>query len=182
MEIWSISLLILLAAITMSLFSPPTVYRSFPLIFGLISVIGYLSKKLIVFDTGIFLTIISYLFANSGISFSVYNFLVIMIFFFLLLGIWFYARSALLVSDITRSDKLSEFRLSSLDEIITSILIGALLSLLASFIALYSYLDMVMDSLTETLLMIGLSTSVFFITFLVIKLFSLGNIRTDEES
>ncbi|MBS3781595.1 MAG: hypothetical protein KGY66_03470 [Candidatus Thermoplasmatota archaeon] len=172
----------------MSLFSPATVYRSFPLIFGLVSVIGYILKKLFVFDTGIFFTIISYLFANSGISPSVYNLLVIMMFFFLLIGIWFYARSTLFISGIEgiSSDEydigLSMFRRSSLNEILTTILMGVLLSILASFIVLYSSLGITMSSLTETLLMIVLSVSVFFITFLVIKLFSLEKIKTGRDS
>jgi len=172
----------------MSLFSPPTVYRILPLIFGLISLIGYILKKLFIFDTGISLTIISYLFASSGLYPTVYNLLEIMLFFFLLIGIWFYARNTLFLSGIkgSGSDKydvgLSKFRRSSLNEIFTTILSGVLLSLLASFIVLYSSLGITLGSVAETLLMVGLSASVFFIAFLMIKLFSLEEIKTSDGS
>jgi len=172
----------------MSLYSQPNIYRIFPLMFGIVSLIGYILKKLFIFDTGIFFTVISYLFANSGLSPTFSNLLLIMVFFFLFIGIWFYARGILFISGVkgVGSDKydigLSEFRRSSLSEVLSTILIGVLLSILASFLVLYSSLDITLGSLTETLLLVGLSVSVFFITFLVIKLFSLENVKTGEEA
>ncbi|MFW5946084.1 MAG: hypothetical protein ACOCSJ_03710 [Candidatus Natronoplasma sp.] len=131
---------------------------------------------------------VSYLFASSGLYPTVYNLLVIMLFFFLLIGIWFYARNTLFISGIegSASDEynvgLSKFRRSSLNEILTTVLWGSLLSILAFSIMLYSSLGMTMGSLAGTLLMVGLSASVFFITFLMIKLFYLEETRTSYES
>ncbi len=185
-ERWLISLLIFLTAGTMSLFSPDTVYRTFPLIFGVVSILGYIFKYMFILDTGIFLTVISYLFAVGRLAPTLYNLIMIMTFFFFIIGIWFYARNTLSISGMegVRNDSydigLAEFRRSSLNEIFTTLVIGVLLSLLASFIVLYSSLGIALGTLVETLLMVGLSASVFFIIYLVIKLFSLENKRIEE--
>ncbi len=187
-ERWLISILILLVAAAMTLFSPHTIYRTFPLIFGIISLTSYVMKKIFVFDIGIFLTIISYLFASSEVPPTVYNLLVIMLFFFVLIGIWFYGRNTLLISGIESrvsgdSDiGLSEFRRASLTEILNTLLMGVLLSILASFIVLSSSIGMDIGPRLETFLMVGLSAAVFFITFFIIRLLSSQNIRTREES
>ncbi|MEF8832428.1 MAG: hypothetical protein V5A66_02785, partial [Candidatus Thermoplasmatota archaeon] len=170
MERWIVSISILLAAGSMTLFSPQNVYRTFPLIFGVVSLTGYVLKRFFIFDTGIFLSVISYLFANSGVPPSVYNLLVIMIFFFLVIGIWFYARNSLLISGFegVEGDKsdigLATIRRTSLNEILNTLLIGILLSIVASFLALYSSLEITMGSMLQTLLMVVFSAVVFFIT------------------
>ncbi len=175
-------------SVAMTLNSPPTVFRILPLIFGIFSLVGYLLKIFFIFDTGVFLTFISYLFAVSGLPPTVYNLLIIMLFFFLLLGIWFYGRNNLFISGIKveATDEydigLSDFRRSTLSEILNTLIIGLLLSLLASFIVLYSSLEVDLGSIIETLLMVGLSVAVFISTFLVIKLFSSEKIKTEQES
>jgi len=185
-ERWLISILILLVAGAMSLFSPHTVYRIFPLIFGVISLIAYVLKKVYVFDTGIFLTVIAYLFASSNLQPSVYNLLLIMLFFFLSMGIWFYGRNTLLISGIESGVKgksdigLSEYRRASLTEILNTLLIGVLLSILASFIVLSSSIGIEMGSRLETLMMVVLSAAVFFIAFIIIRLLSSQDIKTGE--
>lgn len=180
--------MIFLTAGAMSFFSPSTIYGIFPLIFGIATLIGYILKKLFVFDTGIFFTIVSYMFASSGISPGVYNLLVIMGFFFLLIAIWFYGRNTLLISGIgeiggdTSDIGLSKFRISSLSEILNTLLMGILLSILASLIGLYSSLGITLSSVLETLLMVILSAAVFFITFFIIKLLSSEEVQIGSES
>ncbi len=183
-----ISLLILLATGSMSLFSTHTFYSILPLIFGVISVTGYAFKKIFIFDAGIFLTFISYMFASSGMPPNFYNLFELISFFFLLIAIWLYARNTFFVSSIkeARTEKfntgLSKFRRSSLAEILNTLLIAALLSILGSFIVLYSSLGIEIGSMLEALLMVALSSIVFFITFLIIRLLASQNIRTEDRS
>ncbi|MEF8873727.1 MAG: hypothetical protein V5A88_03535 [Candidatus Thermoplasmatota archaeon] len=178
--------LILSLTVSMSLFSPQNVYRFFPLIFGVLAIVGYLFKKLFLFDIGIFLSFLFYLFANSGLPFDIYNLLAIMAFFFLMMGIWFYSRNVFLISgieEVADSDgRLSSYKRSSLSEILNTLLMSALLSIVASFIVLYSSLGIAMDSRGETLLMVILSAAVFFITILIVKLLFSQKIKTGSES
>ncbi len=183
-----VSFLILLAAGSMSFFSPSTIYQPFPLIFGVVAFTGYAIKKIFVLDTGVFLTVVSYLFANGGLSLTINNLIVIMVFFFLSIGIWFYARNTLLMSGIRgRCDDesdigLSKFRRGSINEILNTLLMGFLLSILASVIFLYSSLDMAMGSLVNVLLTVLFSAGALFVTFLIIKLLFSEKIEVGDES
>jgi len=181
-----LSALILIVTSSMSLLSPQSIYRFLPLIFGIIASTGYILKRLFIFDTGIFVSILTYLFAVSDLPFDIYNLFGVMGFFFLLIGIWFYTRNILLISGIEEvagpRARLSMYKRSSLGEILNTLLSAAFLSIIASFIVLYSSLGIDMGSLIDLLIVVILSAAVFFITFLIIKLLSSQEIRTENDS
>jgi len=187
-EWWFVPILILVTSGVMTLTSPSNVYMVFPLLFGVVSFIGYVMKRFFILDTGIFLMVISYLFSRASAAppVTLFNLLGIMLFFFLSIGLWFYARNILLISGTHRVGiegsyiGLSTFRKASLIEILNTLLLAVLLSIIASFIAFYSSIGISMGSMLETLVMVVLSATVFLITFLIIRLFSSEKIKIKD--
>ncbi len=176
MENLSISLLMMLSVGAMSFLSPESTYRFFPLVIGAVSVIGYNLRSLLILDTGIFFTLLSYTLAVSRIAPSLENILMITVFFFLILGMWFYARNTILISDIVKREDpfngLSDYKRSSINQILNTLFPAMLLSLIGFVIVFYSSLDMALDQLTESLIVVALSSAVFLVTLSIIKILS----------
>lgn len=173
-----VSILMILSAALASLTSLHSVYWFFPLIFCIVPLIGYNVRRLLFLDSGIPLLIISYLFVNRVISFTTANLLSIIGFFFLFVGVWFYARNTLLVSGIdevfeSSSDKnVQDFKRSALNDLFGNVVMGFFLAVFAGLIGAYSSLEMGIGANIEIILMVIFSSAVFFILYLLINIFS----------
>ncbi len=139
------------------------------------SSIGFYSGKFYVLDSGIFLSIVSYLFVNRGLPMEVFNVFLVGGPFFLFVGVWFYARNTLMVRRIEQAHekalrgRKSSFRRSALGEIFNNLVFGFFLAMIGSLVGMYSSLDLNLTSDVENILAILFSLLVFFILYQVIN-------------
>ncbi|MBS3781969.1 MAG: hypothetical protein KGY66_06010 [Candidatus Thermoplasmatota archaeon] len=149
--------------------------------------LAYLRKKPLVVDVAMVLIILSYLFINEDISPIVVNFLFIIGFLFLFIGMWFFARYLMLTSDIEEDSRKgsknkqvmafsSSARSSTVYGIFTNILLAAFISMIASLIGFYSSLGRITSGRIETILMILFTSALFLVVYKMIDL-----LRSQEE-
>ncbi|MBS3817395.1 MAG: hypothetical protein KGY76_07530 [Candidatus Thermoplasmatota archaeon] len=168
---------LIIAPLLASLVSLHSVYWFFPILFGLVPLIGYLLKRSFFLDLGIALSILSFLFVNRGLTFSLVNLLTVVAVFFLFLAVWFTARNVLLIKrmrsaqdDTSTLGSIASYRKAFLGDIFKNIFAGAFLSIVASFLAMYSSIGSIKSSSVQMLLIVAFSTVVFFIIYLMIKM------------
>ncbi len=132
-------------------------------------------------DAGMVLIILSYLFINEDISPKVVNFLFIIGFLFLFIGIWFFARYLMLLGSIeedSRKGSKNEYVMAfsrparnfTVFGIFSNILLAGFISIIASLIGFYSSLGRVTSGRIETILMIVFTFSLFFVIYKIISL------------
>ncbi|MFP3872267.1 MAG: hypothetical protein ACOCTR_02570 [Candidatus Natronoplasma sp.] len=176
------------ALISASLFLPPviagflslhSVYWFLPFVFGFAAVVGYNMKNFFILDVGVFLSLASYLFVNRGMNPSApLNLLVVIGILFMHITLWLYVKNVLFISGIEKISaegarkNVAAFKRSALNEIVSCVLLGALLAFAGSFIGMNSYLGLEVGGRGKILLMMVLSTSVFFVIYGIVKLLS----------
>ncbi|MFP3872273.1 MAG: hypothetical protein ACOCTR_02540 [Candidatus Natronoplasma sp.] len=174
--------LLLLTALAASLISLPSPFWFLPLALISVSIVGLNLGNKSTLDIGVLLSLISYLFVNRGEPLTVSNSLLIILFFFLFIGTWLYARNTLLVDtmeslsemDKAPDDHLASFRRSSLKDISQNLVIGGFLTILGTFIGMYSSVGTGLGSNLEIILMVIFSASIFFIIYLKLNILSSG--------
>ncbi len=175
------SIVILALGLFASLVSLHSVYWFLPIILSVIPTVGFLREKNSVIDIGIILTILSHFFINRDISLTPLNTLLMVGFLFLFVGIWIFVRYFLLVEKIEDSARkgsqdgcLISFTRSArkftVRGIFTNILLGAVLSIIASLMGSYSSLGRVTTGRIEVVLMIVFTSSLFFVIYKMIGL------------
>lgn len=153
-------------------------YWFFPIFFSLVSLVGFYLGKFYVLDTGILLSIISYLFVNRGFDLNIFNILLVIGPFFLFVGVWFYARNTLTIKLIenvqerSSDNPLSSFRKLALVDIFNNLLLGSFLALIGSILGIHSSLDIGLSSDIESILMVFFSLLVFFMIYIELKVIS----------
>lgn len=134
---------------------------------------GFIIKVDFILDSGVLLSVLSFLFVNRGRlhTFSFFVLLVIVSVFFLFMFVWFYSKHVLYYQEIQRGSEKAMVSSTPtvLREISSNLIVGALLSVFASLMGIYSSLGI---ERVEFLQMVIYSTIVFFIFILVIVLLS----------
>ncbi len=155
-------------------------YWFLPLIFSVVPLIGFYSARFVLFDTGILLLVISYLFVNRGFALNLPNILLVIGPFFLFAGVWFSARNKMIITQMKdviekKSDdrSMTSFRISSLVVIFNHLFLGAFLAILGSILGMYSSLETGLDPNIQNILMVIFSSLVFFMIYMNIKFLSL---------
>ncbi len=152
-----------------------------PLIFSFLPMIGFLRKNSPVIDFGIILTIIPYFFINREVPLSIINAITIVGFLFLFIGIWFFMRYFLLVGkieDSSRKGSIGKIDISfskparkfTVYGILSNILLGAFLSVVASLMGSHISLARITTGRIETFLMIVFNLALFFVIYKMISI------------
>ncbi len=161
-----------------SLISMHSPYWFFPLIFISISLIGFNLKKSFVLDTGILLSVISYLFVNRGLQLKTLNILYIIGIFFLFVAAWFCAKNTLMVQEMINAfevpdgERFVSFRRSSLTDLFNNLILSVSIAVIGSFIGIFSSLGGGLSADLEIILMVVFSSLVFFIMYVITNLLS----------
>ena len=177
--------MILASGLFASLISMHSIYWFLPLILIVVPVVGFLREILSMIDIGIITTIFFYFFVNRELSLTIINLISIVGFLFLFVGIWFLARYILLLGDIednsrkgSRDGHILSFsrdaRKFTVYGILTNIVLGAFLSIIASLMGSYGSLGRVTTGQIETILMIVFSLALFFVIYKMIDLMAAG--------
>lgn len=149
------------------------------MILSLIPTVGFLGEKNSVIDIGIILTILSHFFINRNIPLTILNTLFMVGFLFLFIGVWLFVRYFLLVSKIEDSARKGSGDLISFTRsarkftvrgIFTNILLGAFLSIIASFMGSYSSLGRITTGRIEVILMILFTSALFLVIYKMISI------------
>ncbi|MFW5946780.1 MAG: hypothetical protein ACOCTN_07940 [Candidatus Natronoplasma sp.] len=149
------------------------------MILSLIPTVGFLGDKNSVIDIGIILTILSHFFINRNIPLTILNTLFMVGFLFLFIGVWLFVRYFLLVSKIEDSARKGSGDLISFTRparkftvrgIFTNILLGAFLSIIASFMGSYSSLGRITTGRIEVILMILFTSALFLVIYKMISI------------
>ena len=131
------------------------------------------------FDIGILLSAFSFMFINRGLEFNLINLTISISIFFLFIGLWFFAKNAKIASNIKRDiegkeppQNLAEFIRVSTGDILNCVLIGMLLSITASLLAMSSHLDIMLSPAYNIGLIVIFISTMFFSIYLMTKLLS----------
>lgn len=176
MRIFFSSVIFVVALLT-SLLSLHSVYWLFPIIFGMICIVGFNLKSVPLLDIGAVILILFYLFISRGLDLTFTNLVMVTVVFFLLVGTWIISRKVLLVSGIwegvetkSLSEDLSLLSGFGLDVISINLFFGLVFSLLGSLLAIYSSLGVELGSQMTIPFMLVLSSSAFLLIFITFNL------------
>ncbi len=174
-------ILIIFGGVSASFISIHSVLWFFPLIFSLIMITGFILKLELLFDIGLLMTIITFLFINRGLQPTPINLVLVMAIFFLLIGVWFITRNWIhLIQSWTELDlkthneKIS-FKDSISGNIIENLFFGVLLSFLGTLIGLNSYMGFDVSEIWQLMLLIGFSSLGLIAMFIIFKLTTPSN-------
>ena len=171
------SVILLSLVISASLLSLHSEFWYLPLIVSPVSLIGYFKKSPIALDAGIFVLIISYFLINGNVPFNILTLLKLIGLLFLFIIIWSFGRHLMLIDMIEENSikgpdegRVNRLRKDTSYQMLGNLLLGAVLSCLASMMGMYGSLET--SGQIETILMVVFSFGLFLSMFIMLKILS----------
>ncbi|MEF8835104.1 MAG: hypothetical protein V5A76_03020 [Candidatus Thermoplasmatota archaeon] len=134
-------------------------------------------------ESGIILSVFSYFVLNMNVDFNLLNLLNLIGILFLFIGIWFFGRYLLLIDKVEANTRkgpeegyVNRLERATSYKILGNLLLGAVLSTLASVMGMVGFLGLNTSGFIEIILSLVFTTALFFIIYLIL------NILSSEES